>query len=70
MAELRSALADTQAVDAYLVPGTHYLGTPIVVHGKRLTLRSDGAVLDANGHSRHFVVQNNGTLELEGVRQP
>ena len=67
MAELRSALAKSQTVDAYLVPGTHNLGTPIDVHGKCLTLRSDGAVLDANGHSRHFVVQKLGTLELEGV---
>ena len=67
IAELRLALAESQTVDAYLVPGTHNLGTPIVVHGKRLTLRSDGAVLDANGHSRHFVVQKLGTLELEGV---
>ena len=68
VAELRSALAESQTVDAYLVPGTHIIGTFVAVHGKRLTLRSDGAVLDANGRSRHFVVQNLGTLELEGVR--
>ena len=67
LAELRSALAGSQTVDAYLVPGTYNLGAPINVHGKRLTLRSNGAVLDANGHSRHFVVQTLGTLELEGV---
>ena len=49
------------------MPGTHNLGAPIVVHGKRLTLRSDGAVLDANSRSRHFVVQKLGTLKLKGV---
>ena len=36
--------------------------------GKRLTLRSDGAVLDAQAQTRHFLVQDEGVLELEGVR--
>ena len=47
----------------------HLLGRPFVVgDDRRLTLRSDGAVLDAQGFCRHFLVQDGGTLELEGVR--
>ena len=59
-AKLHALLATNQtAVDAYLTPGTHLLGTTYVVHdGKRLTLRSDGAVLDAQGQTRHVLVQD------------
>ena len=68
--ELHALLATSQtAVDAYLTPGTHLLGTTFVLRdGKRLTLHSDGAVLDAQGQARHFLVQDEGVLELEGVR--
>ena len=70
MVELHALLATSQTVvRAYLTSGTHLLGTTFVVHdGKRLTLRSDGAVLDAQGQTRHFLVQDDGVLELEGVR--
>ena len=69
-AELHVLLAtNLAAIVAYLTPGTHLLGTTFVVRdGKRLTLRSDGAVLDAQGQTRHFLVQDEGVLELEGVR--
>ena len=32
-----------------------------------MTLRSDGGVLDAQDSCRHFLVQGDGELELEGV---
>ena len=69
-AELHALLATNQTtVDAYLTPGTHLLcSTFLVSDGKRLTLRSDGAVLDAHEQTRHFLVQDNSVLELEGVR--
>ena len=59
-AELHALLATNLAsVIAYLTPGTHLLGTTFVVRdGKRLTLRSDGAVLDAQGQTRHVLVQD------------
>ena len=59
-AELHALLATNQtAVDTYLTPGTHLLGTTFVVRdGKRLTLRSDGAVLDAQGQTSNVLVQD------------
>ena len=71
-AELHAALASDQTViDAYLTPGTHLLGTSFVVsNGKQVTIRSDGAVLDAQERCRHFLVQDGGTLELEGTAGP
>ena len=69
VAELRAALAVSDAVDAYLLPGTHTLHRPLLLHGKTLSLRSNGsAELDAAGNSRHFIVQEGGKLDLDGVR--
>ena len=59
-AELHALLATNQtAVDACLTPVTHLLGITFVVRdSKRLMLRSDGAVLDAQGQTRHVLVQD------------
>ena len=72
VAELQAALACSRSVDAYLLPGTYRLGSPIVVsgnqqYGARLVLRSDAATLDAADGCRHFVVQGGGSLELVGI---
>ena len=66
--ELRNALAASNyTVDAYLLPGTYRIGSPLVLHQKELRLRSDGATIDAERTCRHFLVQHGSTLELEGV---
>ena len=54
---------------AFLAPGTHLLHSPIVVDSTHLALRANapGAVLDARGLCRHFLVQGRGSLELEGM---
>ena len=62
-AELHALFATDQvAIVAYLFPGTYRLSTTFVMRndGKRLTLRSVGAVLDAKGQTRHFLVQDEG----------
>ena len=60
--ELHALLATNQTtIHAHLNAGTHLFGTTFVVrNGKRLTLCSDGAVLDAQDLTRHFLVQDGG----------
>ena len=51
-----------------LLPGTYATGGMIILDGRSLTLRGGGAAyLDAESTSRHFLVQGNGVLQLEGV---